>query len=212
MFPLSLEVVENRRGIKKRFFRRAVFFSHKEVTITQTKKKRECDWMLKLALSILLTISPVWPLGINPLPGDPFLIINKKTNQLSLIDENRVQTTISVSTGKKEDLTPEGLFTITVKAANPYYRKKNIVGGHEENPLGTRWIGFDANNTDGRIYGVHGTNNPGSIGKYVSQGCVRMQNEAVESIYDFIPLGTKVLITNSEKSFQELAKEYGAIE
>jgi len=46
----------------------------------------------------------------------------------------------------------------------------------------------------------------------VSQGCVRMQNEAVESIYDFIPLGTKVLITNSEKSFQELAEEYGAIE
>lgn len=168
--------------------------------------------MLKLVLSILLTISPVWPLGINPLPGDPFVIINKKTNQLSLIDENRVQTTISVSTGKKEDLTPEGLFTITVKATNPYYRKKDIAGGDEENPLGTRWIGFDANNTDGRMYGIHGTNNPRSIGKYVSQGCVRMQNEAVESIYNFIPLGTKVLITHSDKSFQELAQEYGAIE
>lgn len=58
--------------------------------------------MLKLALSIFLTISPIWPLGQNPLPGDPFIIINKKSNQLSIIDENRVQTTISVSTGKKK--------------------------------------------------------------------------------------------------------------
>lgn len=166
--------------------------------------------MLKLALSIILTISPIWPLGKNPLPGDPFVIINKKTNQLSIIDEDRVQTTISVSTGKKEDLTPEGLFTITVKAVNPYYRKKNIVGGHDQNPLGTRWIGFNANNTDGRIYGIHGTNNPESIGHYVSNGCVRMHNEAVESIYELIPLGTKVLITKSDKSFKELAREYGA--
>lgn len=77
--------------------------------------------------------------------------------------------------------------------------------------MGTRWIGFDAKNTDGRIYGIHGTNNPGTIGNYVSNGCVRMQNEAVESIYDLIPLGTKVLITKSDKSFEELAKEYGAI-
>ncbi|MCF2649796.1 L,D-transpeptidase [Niallia circulans] len=167
--------------------------------------------MLKLILSIFLTVSPIWPLGQNPLPGDSFVIINKKTNQLSIIDENRVQTIISVSTGKTEDLTPDGLFTITVKAVEPYYRKKNIAGGHEDNPLGTRWIGFDAKNTDGRIYGIHGTNNPGTIGNYVSNGCVRMQNEAVESIYDLIPLGTKVLITKSDKSFEELAKEYGAI-
>jgi len=167
--------------------------------------------MLKLVLSILLTVSPIWPLGQNPLPGDPFIIINKKTNEMTFIDENRIQTTISVATGKKESLTPEGLFTITVKAVNPYYRKKEIEGGDSQNPLGTRWIGFDAKDTDGRIYGIHGTNNPASIGKYVSEGCIRMQNESVESIYDLIPLGTKVLVTNTNKSSEELAKEYGAI-
>ncbi|WP_066047247.1 L,D-transpeptidase [Robertmurraya korlensis] len=164
-----------------------------------------------LALVLAFTSNPIWPLGDNPLPGDPFIIVNKATNEVALINENRVQTVVSAATGKTDELTPEGLFTVTVKAKNPYYRKSNINGGNPENPLGTRWIGFDANRTDGRIYGLHGTNNPSSIGKYVSQGCVRLQNEAIESLYDFIPLGTKVLITTTNENYVEIAKDYGAI-
>lgn len=160
---------------------------------------------------LLFTLSPIWPLGPT-LPGDPFIIVNKASNEAAYIHHNRVQTVIRVATGKTEELTPEGLFTITVKAKNPYYRSKDIPGGDPENPLGTRWIGFDAEETDGRIYGLHGTNNPSSIGHYVSQGCIRLQNEAVESLYDYIPLGTKILVTTTEKSFEELGQEYGAIE
>ncbi|MEI2463978.1 L,D-transpeptidase [Niallia taxi] len=167
--------------------------------------------MLKFLAFMLLGLSPLWPLGDNPLPGDPFVIINKSTNELTLIDDNRVQTVISVATGKREELTPEGLFTVTVKAENPYYRKKNIMGGDSKNPLGTRWIGFDAEGTDGRTYGIHGTNNPASIGHYVSEGCVRMQNEVIESIFQTVPLGTKVLITDSKQGSEALAIEYGAI-
>lgn len=164
------------------------------------------------ALIFTLVISPLWPLGPNPMAGSPFLIVNKETNQAAFIDENRVQTVISVATGKSKDLTPEGLFTITIKAVNPYYRKKNINGGDPKNPLGTRWIGFDANGTDGRIYGLHGTNQPESIGHNVSQGCIRLQNEAIESLYDYIPLGTKILILSTTKGFEQIAKEYNAIE
>ncbi|MDZ5471089.1 L,D-transpeptidase (plasmid) [Bacillus sp. 31A1R] len=171
--------------------------------------------MLKLkfitSIIMLFTLSPIWPLGTNPLPGDPFVIVNKKTNELALIVDNRVQTVVNVATGKEDDLTPEGLFTVTVKAQNPYYRKKDIPGKDPNNPLGTRWIGFDAAETDGRIYGLHGTNSPDSIGKYVSEGCVRLQNEAIESLYTFIPVGTKILIVSTNKTFEELGKNYGAI-
>lgn len=169
--------------------------------------------MIKFISSMLLyfTLSPIWPLGPNPLPGDPFLIVNKESNEAAFINENRVKTVLHVATGRTKELTPEGLFTVTVKAKDPYYRRKDIAGGDPLNPLGTRWIGFDADETDGRIYGLHGTNNPDSIGKYVSQGCIRMQNEAVESLYDQVPLGTKVLVTSSSQSFEELAIEYGAI-
>jgi lipoprotein-anchoring transpeptidase ErfK/SrfK len=169
--------------------------------------------MIKMLSPILFAflISPLWPLGANPLPGDPFVIVNKTTNELALIDDNKVQTVVSVGTGKTTELTPEGLFTITVKAKDPYYRRKDIPGGDPDNPLGSRWIGFDAEDTDGRIYGIHGTNQPASIGKYVSQGCVRTQNEVISSLYPLIPLGTKILVTSTKKPFELLAKEYNAI-
>jgi lipoprotein-anchoring transpeptidase ErfK/SrfK len=163
------------------------------------------------ALFFAFFISPIWPLGPNPLPGDPFVIVNKTTNEMAFVNENRIQTIVNVATGKTEKLTPEGMFTITVKAPNPYYRKKDIPGGTPENPLGTRWIGFDAEETDGRIYGLHGTNQPESIGKNVSNGCIRLQNEAIESLYDLIPLGTKIVVVRSNKSFEEIAREHHAI-
>ncbi|MEL3972454.1 L,D-transpeptidase [Rossellomorea oryzaecorticis] len=166
---------------------------------------------MRILLAIMLMASPIWPLGKNPLPGDPFLIINKETNQLAFINEGEIVGTYGAATGKTTDLTPEGLFTVTVKAKDPYYRKKNIPGGDPRNPLGTRWIGFDAEGTDGRIYGIHGTNQPSSIGKYISNGCIRMLNKNVEFIYDRVPLGTKVLVVKTSKSFQELGKEYGAL-
>jgi lipoprotein-anchoring transpeptidase ErfK/SrfK len=170
--------------------------------------------MIKILSPILFAffISPLWPLGPNPLPGDPFVIVNKTTNELALIDENKVQTVVSIGTGKTKELTPEGLFTITVKAKDPYYRRKDIPGGDPNNPLGSRWIGFDAEGTDGRIYGIHGTNQPASIGRYVSQGCIRTQNEVISSLYPLIPLGTKILVTSTSKSFEELGKEFGAIQ
>jgi lipoprotein-anchoring transpeptidase ErfK/SrfK len=144
--------------------------------------------------------------------GSPFLIINKAVNQLAIINNSTIQEIFPVGTGKSKELTPEGLFIVKVKAENPYYRKNNIPGGDPRNPLGTRWIGFDAMNTDGRIYGIHGTNQSYSVGKYVSNGCVRLRNSDVERLYQQVSLGTKILIVTSEDDFTTLAKKYGAIQ
>ncbi|HHY73127.1 MAG TPA: L,D-transpeptidase [Bacillus bacterium] len=168
--------------------------------------------MLEKVLLTIMLLSPLWPIGQNPIVGDPFLIVNKKTNQLAYINEGKLQKIYTVATGQEDDLTPLGKFTITVKAINPYYRKKDIPGGAKENPLGTRWIGFDAENTDGRIYGVHGNNNPDSIGKYITQGCVRMYNEEVEEIFSEVPIGTQIVIVSSDQSFVRLGQKYGAIQ
>ncbi|MBM7701615.1 L,D-transpeptidase [Metabacillus iocasae] len=165
---------------------------------------------MNIFLILLVTMmSPIWPLGENPLSGDPFVIVNKQTNELAYIQNGHVERVSKVATGKTEDLTPEGEFTVVVKAKNPYYRRGKIEGGSPENPLGTRWIGFDARETDGRIYGVHGTNQPDSIGKFVSNGCIRMQKEQVEELYEKIPIGAKILIVKSNQSFEEIVKERG---
>lgn len=166
--------------------------------------------MAQYFFSLLLSMSVLFPLD-QPIVGDPFVIVNKKTNEIAVIQHNEIQKVLPVATGKSNDLTPEGMFTVVVKAVDPYYRKKNIPGGTKENPLGTRWIGFDAEGTDGRIYGLHGTNRPSSIGQYVTAGCVRLQNEEIEKLFNEIPVGTKILITTSSDSFEKLGIEAGAL-
>ena len=163
------------------------------------------------AVIFALVTSPIWPLGPNPLPGDPYIIVNKHTNELAFFYEEEIKVVHSVATGKSEELTPEGEFTIIVKAKDPYYRKTDIQGGDPKNPLGTRWIGFNAENTDGRTYGVHGTNNPNSIGNYVTQGCIRLSNENVEALFEKVPIGTKIWIVKTDKTFEQLGLEKGII-
>jgi lipoprotein-anchoring transpeptidase ErfK/SrfK len=51
------------------------------------------------------------------------------------------------------------------------------------------------NGGDG-IIGIHGTNNPGSIGHAASLGCVRVPNEVITEIASLVPLGTPVLISS----------------
>jgi lipoprotein-anchoring transpeptidase ErfK/SrfK len=43
-------------------------------------------------------------------------------------------------------------------------------------------------------FGIHGTDDPGSIGKDASQGCVRLRNEEVEQLFTWVSVGTRVEI------------------
>lgn len=159
-----------------------------------------------------LFLSILWPLNGEVLPGDPYLIINKKTNELAYFEDGELLYHYPVATGKTKALTPEGEFTVIVKAVNPYYRKLNIPGGATNNPLGSRWIGFDAKDTDGRTYGIHGTNTPDSIGKYVSEGCIRMYNEQINELFEKVRIGTKVWIVNETTSIHTLGKRKGVLD
>lgn len=47
-------------------------------------------------------------------------------------------------------------------------------------------------------YGIHGTNNPASIGKAVSNGYIRMYNQDVNYVYSLVPIGTEVTIVSSQ--------------
>ena len=67
-------------------------------------------------------------------------------------------------------------------------------------------MGFNARGTDGSKYGIHGTNQPSSIGKYISQGCIRMKKNDVEYLLIAFQLNES-MDCEIEKSFQQLAKE-----
>ncbi len=66
-----------------------------------------------------------------------------------------------------------------------------IPGGSPRNPMGAAAMGLSRGN-----YAIHGTNEPGSVGHFVSHGCIRMYNEDVLDLYHRAPLGTKVIVLN----------------
>lgn len=134
-----------------------------------------------------------------------FIIINKAINRLAFYENGKLVREFKIATGRSQDLTPEGKFKIVNKIINRPYYKDNIPGGDPRNPLGNRWIGLNARGTWGTTYAIHGNNNPSSIGTYASSGCVRMYDDEVEWLFEKVKKNTTVLITTSNKSFQEIA-------
>ena len=65
---------------------------------------------------------------------------------------------------------------------------KRMAGG-PENPLGARALYLGST-----LYRIHGTNEPDTIGKNVSSGCIRMMNEDVTDLYERVGVGTKVVV------------------
>ena len=94
--------------------------------------------------------------------------------------------------------TPKGSYTVENKLINPdwYYDGKKVPFADAKNILGTRWMGManTATGANGAGLGVHGTALPDSVPGRESKGCVRMHNEDVEELYDFMPQGGKVVI------------------
>jgi hypothetical protein len=64
-----------------------------------------------------------------------------------------------------------------------------VMAGGAGNPLGARamYLGHT-------LYRIHGTNQPSTIGHYVSSGCVGMLNEDVEDLYGRVQVGTRVVV------------------
>jgi len=83
-------------------------------------------------------------------------------------------------------------------ARDPNTYKKWSVGmdGGQNNPLGARALYLFENGKD-TLYRIHGTNEPWSIGKSMSSGCIRMMNQDVIDLYSRVPAGTKVVVLPS---------------
>jgi len=64
-----------------------------------------------------------------------------------------------------------------------------IAGGSPGNPMGVA-----AMTLAGGEYAIHGTNQPSSIGHFVSYGCIRMFNEDIKDLYDRVTIGTRVVV------------------
>ncbi|MDP8236454.1 MAG: L,D-transpeptidase family protein [Candidatus Erginobacter occultus] len=95
----------------------------------------------------------------------------------------------------KRDSTPEGEFQVLRKLENPPwtdpYNRTIVTADDPEYPLGTRWIEFIP---PPGAYGIHGSRVAEEIGTEASFGCVRLLHPQEEEVYDFLTLGSPILI------------------
>lgn len=130
-------------------------------------------------------------------PGS--IIVNTKTNQLFYVLGMDRAVMYRVATAKK-GFEWTGVNKVSAKTQWPDWRPPtemlqrrpdlpSFMAGGPKNPLGARAIYLGST-----IYRIHGTNEPKSIGKAASSGCIRMLNEDVSELYNFVKHGAEVTV------------------
>ena len=100
----------------------------------------------------------------------------------------------------REGFTWSGVQTISAKAEWPDWHPPaqmisrqpylpRFMAGGPGNPLGARAMYLGSSE-----YRIHGTNDPSTIGKFVSSGCIRLTNEDVTDLFGRVDVGTKVVV------------------
>jgi lipoprotein-anchoring transpeptidase ErfK/SrfK len=116
------------------------------------------------------------------------LVVSIPDRKLAVIENNEVVEVFPVAVGAPNSPSPTGTFTIVNRVANPtYYHPGKVIAPGPQNPIGTRWIGLNQ-----KGYGIHGTDQPSSIGYAKSHGCIRLRNADVERLFERVRTGDVV--------------------
>lgn len=130
-------------------------------------------------------------------PGD--IIVDTKANRLYYVLGDGQAVMFRVATAKR-GFEWRGTHQVSSKVKWPDWRPPaemrkrrpdlpRYMAGGPNNPLGARALYLGSS-----IYRIHGTNEPSSIGKAASSGCIRMLNEDVSELYRHVKLGARVTV------------------
>ena len=139
---------------------------------------------------------------IVPRRGSDGIVIDIAVRTLYWFQKGALRARFPIGVGRTNWATPAGHYRIVGRRQDPVWhvppsiqaemraQGEKVVGSvlpGPDNPLGKYWIQLSAPG-----YGLHGTNAPASIGKYVSHGCMRLLPEHVELLYREARDGTPV--------------------
>ncbi len=118
------------------------------------------------------------------------IVVSLEDRKLALLENGQVKKIYTVAVGRPSTPSPVGTFVIERRAMNPTYSHNGkVVPPGPGNPVGTRWMGLSLHG-----YGIHGTNEPRSIGKAASHGCIRMAKPDLEELYAQVSVGDTVVL------------------
>src|ERR1700722_13300381 len=118
------------------------------------------------------------------------IVVSIPDRKLAVMENGTIIRIFPVAVGAAVSPSPIGQFEIVARVANPtYYHARIVVPPGSGNPVGSRWIGLNQ-----KGYGIHGTNQPRSIGHAASHGCIRLRNRDVEKLFTMLQVGDVVEI------------------
>lgn len=109
--------------------------------------------------------------------GNLEVLVELNSLTLTILVDRHPFRSFPVAIGKIETPSPAGSWKVVNKG---YWAKGD-----------TKWLGLSV---PFGIYGIHGTNQPWSIGRRASNGCIRMYNHHLEAVYQWVTPGTPVYI------------------
>lgn len=124
------------------------------------------------------------------------LLVDLSDRQVYVYQDKVQQSNYIIAVGRDGWETPVGDYNVTNMQVDPAWQhpftQEIVPSGAENNPLGSRWIGFW---TDGsNQIGFHGTNQTSLLGQAISHGCIRMRDQDIQVMYTQATLGTPVLV------------------
>jgi lipoprotein-anchoring transpeptidase ErfK/SrfK len=129
------------------------------------------------------------------------IIVSIPDRKLAVMESGKVIKIFPTAVGAPKSPSPSGSFKIVQRLLEPtWYSKGKIVPPGKACPIGTRWLGLSM-----KGYGIHGTNNPSSIGHNASHGCIRLRNRDVEELFGMVSVGDDVeLVAERTAQTQEI--------
>ncbi len=178
-------------------------------TINSSKIRRIAAWVLIHFMSALSTPALAQnPSSSSPATATPIhrqVIVSISDRKLAVLENDKVISTFSVSVGAAVSPSPTGEFQIVNRLANPtYYHPGTVIPPGGDNPIGPRWIGLSQ-----KGFGIHGTNQPHSIGHAASHGCIRLNNRDIVRFFQMVSVGDTVSI-RSERD-EQIAQIFGGV-
>nr|RNJ64606.1 MAG: hypothetical protein EDM05_35630 [Leptolyngbya sp. IPPAS B-1204] len=160
------------------------------VTETQRRAQAVCASMPPLPVAVTAPLAP----AAKP-AATIRLVVQLSQRRVQVYEGEQVKASYPVAVGQAGWETPTGQFQVFQMLQQPGWTHPltdAAVPAGANNPLGERWIGFWS---DGhQAIGFHGTPDPASVGTAASHGCLRMYNEDVRALYDWVQLGTPVTV------------------
>jgi lipoprotein-anchoring transpeptidase ErfK/SrfK len=160
-------------------------------------------WRLLALLAVFAARAFAQSQGAANLRSHREVLVSIADRQLAVLEDGQIIRIFPVAVGASISPSPTGDFQIVNRVTNPtYYHPGVVISAGNDNPIGPRWIGLDR-----KGYGIHGTNEPRSIGKAASHGCLRMRNRDIRQFFTLVRVGDVVRIRGERDS--EVSQVFG---